>query len=487
MTLPAPLVDSVADAHVGSLWIHGLRADGSATTRPALDGDRDVDVAIVGGGFSGLWTAHSLVSAEPGLRVAVIEREVVGFGASGRNGGWAVGELACGFDGYAKRTSPDAARRLLHAVFDAVDEIGRVAEAEGIDCRYAKGGWIRVARNQPQADRQRDEVAHERANGFGPDVLRLLEPDEARAHFGATDVRGGVFFEPCASLDPARLAAGLAAACERRGVEIFEGSEAVAIDGGSLTVEAGPPGGASRHTVRAADVVLATEAYTRDLPGRRRDLLPVYSLMVATEPLAPEVFDELGLAGRPTFSDDRHMVIYGQRTADDRLAFGGRGVPYLFGSAISAKAEAHLPSHELLGETLVELSPLLADACITHRWGGVLGIPRNWVPGVRLDPVEGAPGRRLGVLGGYVGEGVAAANLAGRTMADLILGRSSTDSDLVDLAWVGQGARSWEPEPLRWLGVRSSRRILSMADDREFRTDRPATAAYKLSRLLRGA
>ena len=226
-------------------------------------------------------------------------------------------------------------------------------------------------------------------------------------------------------------------------------------------------------------MVQGTEAYTRDLEGERRALLPIYSLMVATEPLPQSVFDEIGLADRPTFADDRFMVIYGQRTADNRLAFGGRGVPYRFGSKIDRVTELHEPSHNLLRDTLIDMLPAIGDVEITHWWGGVLGIPRDWVPSLRFDRATG-----VGVLGGYVGEGVAAANLAGRTMADLIGGR---DTERVSLPWVGLRSRRWEPEPFRWIGVRSSRALLGAADDREEQTNAEAKVAFRISRLLRGA
>ena len=225
--------------------------------------------------------------------------------------------------------------------------------------------------------------------------------------------------------------------------------------------------------------VRATEAYTRDLLGKKRELLPIYSLMVATEPLPDDMFDEIGLADRPTFNDERFMVIYGQRTEDNRLAFGGRGVPYLFGSSISDHAETHEASHALIRETLIDLLPVLRDVEFTHRWGGVLGVPRDWVPGLRFDKATG-----VGVLGGYVGEGVAAANLAGRTMAELIHGEPT---ERTDLPWVGHTVRHWEPEPFRWLGVRGSRSILATADDREYATDKDAKLAYRISKFLKGA
>ncbi len=467
---------SVAAATTQPLWLDQLGFDVSpegATSRhrPGLSGDTEVDVAIVGGGFSGLWTAYYLITQDPTLRIQVIEKNFCGFGASGRNGGWAVGELAGALEKYAKGSSHDAAMRQARAVFDAVDEIGRVAHAEGIDCGFAKGGTIRLARNSPQADRQREEIAHERSHGFSEDEIRLLDADEARHHLNATNVKSGILFPHSAALNPAQLVRGLASAVEAAGVSIAEGTTVRSVEDRIVHTDHG--------TVRADVVVRATEAYTRDLEGHRRDLLPVYSLMIATEPLPSSIFDEIGLADRPTFADDRFMVIYGQRTSDDRIAFGGRGVPYLFGSRIDRSAELHLQSHQLIQSTLAEMLPPLADARITHRWGGVLGIPRDWVPGLRFDRSTGS-----GVLGGYVGEGVAAANLAGRTMADLILER---DTDRVSLPWVGHRSRRWEPEPLRFAGVRSSRRILAAADHREYSSDKPATAAFKISRLLRGA
>jgi glycine/D-amino acid oxidase-like deaminating enzyme len=438
--------------------------------RPRLDGDLEADVAIVGGGFSGLWTAYYLLRVEPGLRVVVVDRQWCGFGASGRNGGWCVGELAGSFESYAARSTPSEARRLIRATFDAVDEVGRVTDRESIECGYHKGGTVRLARNAPQARRQREEVARHRAHGFTEEDLRLLDRAEAEGLVGATDVSGGLFLAPSAALDPGRLVRGLAAAVERLGATVFESTAVTAIEPHLVRTD--------RGTIRARSVVRATEAYTRDFRGGRRQLIPVYSLMVATEPLPRAVFDQIGLADRPTFADDRYGVIYGQRTDDNRIAFGGRGVPYLFGSRIDARAEQHEGIHQLLADTLVELFPVLREARITHRWGGVLGIPRNWTPGLSYNPVTG-----FGVLGGYVGEGVAAANLAGRTMAELI---TATDTDRTSLPWVGARSRPWEPEPLRWLGFRAARRLLTMADSREFSTGRDASMARRVADRIRG-
>jgi len=463
----------IRNACTTSVWLDQLAP---IEHRAPLSGDRSVDVAIVGGGFSGLWTAWYLTRLDPTLRIAVVERDFCGFGASGRNGGWAVGELSATPAKYAKISSPDAAMRQLRGVFDAVDEIGRVARAEGIDCGYAKGGWIRIANNEPQAKRQRAEIPHEYAQGFTEEDMRLLSVDEARTYLNASTVLSGIHFSACAALDPARLVRGLADRVEEAGVTVFERTTAQRIETN------GGKGGrviTNRGTITADVVVQAMEGYTRDLDGHRRDLLPIYSLMVATEPLTDAMFDEIGLANRPTFSDDRFMVTYGQRTEDNRIAFGGRGVPYLFGSAVSSLAETHETSHALIRETLIEMLPVLRDVTFTHRWGGVLGAPRDWMPRVDFDRSTG-----MGMLGGYVGEGVAASNLAGRTMADLITGQ---DTERATFPWVGHRSRNWEPEPLRWLGVRGSRSVLGLADDREYKTDQEAKTAYRISQLLKGS
>ncbi len=447
-----------------SLWMATF--EGDLTPRPPLDGDTSVDVAIVGGGFTGLWTAYYLTERDPSLSILVIEREICGFGASGRNGGWAVGELAAGFAAYARRAGPQSAGRLMEYVHGSVDEIGRVAATEAIECGFAKGGVIRFARSRAQAGRQAAEIESNRAGGIGADIIRLLEPEEVRRFARPTDLHGGIFYAPCAALDPARLVRGLADVVERRGVGIVEQTAATAIRDGSVATTGG--------RVSAPVVIRATEAYTRDLAGERRTLVPLYSLMIATEPLDASTLAQIGLDTRPTFADDRYAVIYGQRTADNRIAFGGRAVPYLYGSRIDPATERDRRSHDLIRRVLVEIFPALGDAAITHEWGGVLAAPRNWVPAVRYDSRTG-----LGAAGGYVGEGVAPSNLAGRTLADLITG---TDSELAELAWVGIESRPWEPEPLRWLGIRGTRTVMGWADRFEFGTGRSS----RLGRLAYG-
>ena len=222
----------------------------------------------------------------------------------------------------------------------------------------------------------------------------------------------------------------------------------------------------------------ATEAFTGSLAGNRRRLVPIYSLMVATEPLPDDVWDAIGLRDRETFTDGRHLIVYGQRTADGRLAFGGRGAPYHFGSAIRPEFDRDDRVFSLIEHTLRSLFPQLGDARITHRWGGPLAAPRDWMASVGFDRSTG-----LGWAGGYVGDGVSTTNLAGRTLADLVLGR---ETELTSLCWVNHRSPRWEPEPLRWLGVNAGTLVADLADRSEFRTGRRARWGDRLMELLVG-
>jgi glycine/D-amino acid oxidase-like deaminating enzyme len=451
-----------------SLWWDGL--PGPIGVRRSLRGDLDVDVAVVGGGFTGLWTAYYLAEADPTLRIAVIERDVVGFGASGRNGGWCSALFAVPEARLDAVGGPGAGAAVRRAMVDTVGEVGRVAADEAIVCGFSHGGTVVLARNGAQLERAQREVAGARAAGIGPEDLRLLSAAEAASMARATNVLGGTYTPHCAAVDPARLVRGLGDAVERRGVTIYEQTAARAVEAGAVVTDGG--------TVRAATVVRATEGYTRTLRGQERALVPVYSLMIATEPLPDQFWDRAGLAGRATFADHRHLVIYGQRTEDGRMAFGGRGAPYHFGSAIRPEYDLDTGVHEALRQTLVDLFPALAGVEITHRWGGPLGIARDWFTSVGLEPDTG-----LAWAGGYVGDGVSTTNLAGRTLRDLILQR---DTELTRLAWVGHRSPRWEPEPLRYLGINAGLRLAGRADRAEERSGGATWHAGALDRVIGG-
>jgi glycine/D-amino acid oxidase-like deaminating enzyme len=449
-----------------SLWHDDVPLDW--TPRDRLSGPCDVDVAIVGGGYTGLWTAYYLAKADPSLRIAVLEGEVVGFGASGRNGGWCSAIFPATLRKVAATASRDAARRMQTAMNDTVVEIEKVVAAEGISCDFRRGGYVSVARNEAQWTRAQAEVAGWRTWGFGEDHMRLLEAAEARQRLQATHVLGGTFTPHCAALHPAKLVRGLADAVRGLGVRVHEATGVERIEPRRLRT--------SRGDVHADVVVRATEGFTAQLPGHRRDVVPMYSLMVATEPLPEDVWKEIGLGARETFSDKRHLRIYGQRTADGRIAFGGRGAPYHYGSRIDPGFAFDPRVHTMLRRILRELLPVLEDAEFTHAWGGNLGIPRDWYPSVSFDRGTG-----LAHAGGYVGDGVATSNLAGRTLADLITGR---ESDLVHLPWLGRRSPQWEPEPLRWLGVNAGTALFALADRTERRTGRPSRAAAAFWKAL---
>ena len=306
--------------------------------------------------------------------------------------------------------------------------------------------------------------------GFGDDDVRWLDAAEASARIAAADVLGGVYTPHCARVHPARLVRGLAAVVERKGATIYEQSRVVDLAPGTV----GTAGG----RVRAERVVIATEGYGAQLPGRGRTVAPVYSLMIATEPLPARVWDEIGWAGRETLADGRHLIIYAQRTADDRIAFGGRGAPYHFGSRIHDDFDRDHAVFADLRSVLIELFPSVAGARITHEWGGPLGVPRDWYSSVGFDRATG-----VGWAGGYVGDGVSTTNLAGRTLADLLLG---LDSDLTALPWVNHRSPAWEPEPLRWLGINAGLRLPTAADEHEARTGRPSRWRERLLAKLVG-
>ncbi|MGH2698445.1 MAG: NAD(P)/FAD-dependent oxidoreductase [Actinomycetota bacterium] len=437
------------DPRTISMWMDTLGGD--VEYRPPLDGDIDVDVAIVGAGYTGLWTAYYLKKADPSLRVAIVEQEFAGFGASGRNGGWCSALFAASHRKIAKSSTRAGAIALQRAMFDTVDEVGRVIEAEGIDAQFEKAGTLVFATTPGQLGRVREEIEEQRSWGFGEADVEWLEPEEVEDLMRLPGSLGAAFTPHCASLHPARLARGLAETVESLGVTLYEGTTASSIAARTVTTD--------RGVVRAPLVVGATEGYTSQLKGMRRRLVPLYSLMVATEPLPATVWEEIGWRRRYTMSDGRHLLIYAQRTADDRIALGGRGAPYHFGSRIDSEFERRPDVFAELRGVVHSLWPATRDFAITHEWGGPLGVPRDWYSSVGFDRASG-----LAWAGGYVGDGVSTTNLAGRTLTDLLLGR---DTDLVRLPWVGHRSRNWEPEPLRWIGINLATRMYESADRAE--------------------
>ncbi len=453
-----------------SYWWRAL--GGFPPRRPSLPGPTEADVCIVGGGYTGLWTAYYLAGLRPGLRIVVLEAAFAGYGASGRNGGWVTAELPGSRDRYARAAGGAARVAALEAELrSTVDEVGRVCAAESIDCDFRKGGRLSVATTPSQLARLRAGLIALRERGEGDDVYQFLTRDETRERVNVAGALGGLYAPASARVQPAALAAGIAAAAERRGAEIYEATPV------SLIEPAGPGQAVARTKfgdVRARSVLRCTEGYTAALPGLRRALLPMNSHMVVTEPLDGAAWREIGWAACETLSDEAHAYMYAQRTADGRIALGGRGVPYRFASAVDHLGVTDASTVTALTTVLRRLFPAAADARIAHAWCGVLGVPRDWCASVTYHPASG-----LGWAGGYTGHGVAAANLAGRTLADLVAGERSA---LTTLPWVGHRGRAWEPEPARWAGVHGLYALYRLAD----RLESPApgeTAAGSRVRL----
>ena len=443
-----------------SFWHDSV--DDDLTPRAALDGDLDTDIAIVGGGLTGLWSAYYLNQHDPSLRIVVLEKDIAGFGASGRNGGWCSALFPASTRSLERRHGRNDAIRMRQAMIDTVDEVGRVTRAEGIDCDFAKGGTIAYARSEVQLQAAIDEAAE--AAAFGVDDISLLG---ASSVAGAAGAIGGTLDPACARLHPAKLVRGLARVLEGRGIRILEQTEVLDYEPHRVVT--------NRGTVTAASVIVATEGYGATLPKTKRKILPLYSLMIATEPLSDAVWDDIGIAHGQTFSDFRHLLIYGQRTADNRFAFGGRGARYHLGSTIRPEYDSVPRVFDHLHETLTDLFPQAAQARVTHRWGGPLGVPRDWYATASYNRKNG-----MAFAGGYVGDGLSTTNLAGRTLADLITGKKT---DLTSLPWVNHRSPSWEPEPLRFIASNLGLMAMGVADAEERLTGRASLAARAMGPL----
>ena len=435
--------------------------------RPPLAADREADVCIVGGGMTGLWTAYELRRAEPGLEVVVLEARNVGFGASGRNGGWVLGKLSGTPEAWRSRGGQQAPRAMAAAIQATVSEIGAVVERERIECDFKRGGSLIVAQSETQLARLRETQSDERV-AFGDDLAAVvLDETELLSRVAIGGGRGALYTPHCARVQPAKLVGGLADAAERAGATIYESTRAIELAPGEVRT----PGG----RVRARFVLRATEGYTADLEGQHRTLLPLNSSMIVTEPLSDAVWSTLGWESAETILDGSYLYTYSQRTADGRIAIGGRGVPYRFGSRTDREGPVPAKTVEELRERLVALFPDLEGVTIARAWAGVLGVSRDWCPAVGFDGATG-----LGYAGGYAGEGVAATNLAGRTLRDLVLGR---DTELARLPWVNHPARQWEPEPLRLIGARGIYAVYGLADRHERRSGRPSPIAKLADRV----
>lgn len=451
-----------------SFW---FRDTGMPHRRPALPGPIDVDVAIVGAGLTGLWTAYYLATSAPELTIAVVEKHFAGFGASGRNGGWLSGEPAGQFRRYAKTHGTDSARAMQQNMFSTIDEVLSISKQENIHADIEKDGLIHVATNDAQLDRLKHHVEELRAQGWGPEDLQTLSPAEVSARVNVAGARGGFWTPHCARIHPTKFTLGLAEAVERLGVTIYEGTSAESIEAGAVHT--------SRGTVSAKHIVRALEGYTDSLQGHRRKLMPMNSSMIITEPLPQSIWDEIGWRGAELVGDMGHSFAYSHRTEDGRIALGGRGVPYNYASSFDPNGTTANKAVGQLMDKMVSMFPAVSRSSVQHTWSGVLGVPRDWCAAVNFDKRTG-----IASAGGYVGHGLAGTNLAARTLRDLILGH---DTDLAHLPWVGRHVRRWEVEPIRWVGASTLYAAYRYADRKENASSQPTTAlAARLADVASG-
>lgn len=434
-----------------------------------------MDVAIVGGGYTGLWTARELLRRDPHLRVAVLEARYCGFGASGRNGGWVSALFPVAASTVVRRFGLDAYTRLRQLLQEAVPRLGIAAQHDGIDCDFIQGGTLSFARSELQEARARHFVTAAADLRVPAEDLRWLERDELHAVARVDGARGAVYSPHCARIHPVRLVQGLASAVQRNGGDIYENTVVTRIVRGAGMRR--PELLTTHGRVRADFVVRATEGFTPAIAHQRRSVVPLYSLMIATAPLDDSWWSDYGFLNFPTFNDERHLLVYGQRTADNRLAFGGRGSPYHFASTIEPRFDTNDAVFTHLNQSLHDLFATL-DAPITHRWGGPLAMTRDKFPFVNVDFDSG-----MCAAGGYTGDGVTLSYVCANALADLIVTPEQT-TDFSSLAFVQSPSRRWEMEPLRWVGINTGIALATYADHFERRRARESHASRWLTRLL---
>jgi glycine/D-amino acid oxidase-like deaminating enzyme len=462
------MIHAMADGDQVSWWME--TCDDDLTPRPSLDGSITADVAILGGGYTGLWTALSLLEKDPSRSVVIVEREIVGWGASGRNGGWLSPEISVSHSEMIARHGKDATRATHDALVETIDHVEAAVQRHGIDAHLDRHGMLMLARGGHQMKTLK-HIYEEMAELGYPDFYRWLEPGEAAELVEVDNTWAAIFAEPFAAIHPGRLVRGLARAVEKLGGTIYEGTEVTGYD-----LQPKPVLHTNRGDVNAEVIVLAGEAYLSQLDGHEREILPVYSQIMLTAPLTDEQRASIGWERRFVMQSKRLTIDYLQITRDGRIAFGGRGSLYHWGSAIKPEWDCVAETATSLRQQFDEFFPTLKDVPFEHCWGGVVGIHRDWMPSFSFDPSTG-----LAKAGGYAGEGVAAANLAGRTMADLITGGGTA---LCELPMVQHEPKKWEPEPFRYLGVRHIQKAAAKLEEKAIRTGKAPSGRSIAERLM---
>lgn len=450
-----------------SMWIDTL---GERPGFPSVADAVTTDYAIVGGGLSGLWTAYYLKTLHPRADVAVFEANRISSGASGRACGWLSGKPIGVRDQLAKIHGTAAVARTEQIVRESLDTITGLFEHHRKDIGAHRGGTLLVARSASEAARVRGAVESARKWGVPEENMRLLDAAETRERVDVSGATAGAFSPDMVRVDPARMTIALAEIVRDLGVAVYEGSR--------VTPERGKTPTSNGHPIRARRFAIATEGYTSALPGMGRRMLPMNSSLIATRPLTEAEWERIGWADSEGLSGAAHTYFYSARTPDGRIAIGGRGKPYRFGSGFDRDGVVDAPTIASLESMLRDLFPQVRPE-IDHAWCGVIGVSRDWSPFVHRNPADGSV-----IMGGYAGQGLSAAHLAGRIATSLL---TDTHDEYAELPWVRDLPRKWEPEPLRWIGANGLYRVYSLADAVERRSSSGKTAAVtKLADRIAG-
>ena len=435
-----------------SLW----QGKQNITYRKPISKNDSFDVVVIGAGFTGLWSAFHLKQFQPNLKIAILEKEYVGFGASGRNGGWASAEYPTSSNRLIKENGLKSYKNLRTAITKSIDEIGEIAKSNNWQIDYAKGGALVFARGNAQLSRISKEIDEEH---------QLLNKSQTTDLLNIPSALGSVFTPHCAALNPFKLVRALADHLEKLGVMIYEQSSVSEIRDKQVEVNG--------FNVNCTFSIRATEAFTpRKWMGNRQ--IPIYSLMVATEPLSNEVVKEIRNTQRATFQEACHLITYAQITGDNRLALGGRGVRYKLFSRLSERSEIDNRMHSALEKRARSWFPQITDAKFEYRWGGAVALTRRWQAYLNFDQATGRA-----EIGGYVGDGVTLSYLVAKTLAEKM-----SNIKTANLPFIDQGIGRWEPEPIRYLAVNAGFKATVLADYEEKITNRPSLLASIIDPLI---
>lgn len=420
------------------------------TPDPPLEGDARADVAVIGGGFTGLSTAYHLKKMEPSLEVLVLEREAVGGGASGRSAGFAMTLFGLSLSLTRLRFGADAARQAHVYMERAVDHLWEMIGRHRLDCDAERSGFLRVATTPVQVRRLQREIRL--AEVLGLEGIAWLPAAELRRRVESPRFLGAWWEPRCLLLNPAKLAWEMKRLAKERGARVAEGTPVLEVRdvGNGYRIQT------PRGTVTARQIAFATNAFSGQFPELRAKQVPVYTYIVLTEPLGDRR-GPLGWVGREGLEDARNLIHYFRLTPDDRLLMGGGDVTLVYGGILGS-ARHPLPALDPLERFIPWLFPSLEGVAITHRWGGPVSVTLD------MAPALGYLGRdRTAVYSlGCLGHGVSMTQYNGRTLAELLLLRSS---ERTEAFFVNRRTIPWPPEPLRF-GLGAAIRQWMRCEDR---------------------